>query len=252
MNFNSSDYFSYKRSKIQMGIEKPKKKISKFNFLFQLFIATFIIMFIIIVVTIMKYSSKVDIEYAKGDFSLNNPNSVSNISEYTNTTEDEQRKIDKRLILIQQEDNAPSEAKIITNGKQKEDVIDPVHFEDNKKLEKKEKFEKAKEIEVQETKPRIAEVLNEIKNTKKQEEPTVQEKNVTILSKVLVGRYSTFEEAQKAQSEIKEKLPSSTPFVRKTGDVFCVQMGSYQDFSVAKNQAQTLKSKGFDVWIYQQ
>ena len=62
MNFNTSDYFAYKKSKIQSEIEQPKKPISKLNFLFQLFIATFIIIFIIIVVFIMKYSAKMDIE----------------------------------------------------------------------------------------------------------------------------------------------------------------------------------------------
>ena len=72
------------------------------------------------------------------------------------------------------------------------------------------------------------------------------------MSKVLIGRYASFEEAQKTQNSIKAKDSSLSPFVKKVGDVFCVQMGSYQDFNVAKAQAQKLKSLGFDVWIYQQ
>ena len=72
------------------------------------------------------------------------------------------------------------------------------------------------------------------------------------MSKVLVGRFSSFEDAQKLQSVIKAKDASLTPYVKKVGDVFTVQLGSYQDFEIAKNQAHTLKSKGLDVWIYQQ
>ena len=83
-------------------------------------------------------------------------------------------------------------------------------------------------------------------------ENSLTENNVTVMSKVLVGRYSTFEEAQKVQAQIKSKTPSLQPFVKKIGNVFSVQMGSYQDFAQAKNHAQSLRGKGFDVWIYQQ
>ena len=83
-------------------------------------------------------------------------------------------------------------------------------------------------------------------------EDEFQNNNITIMSKVLIGRYETFEEAQKVQIKIKEQNDSLSPFVKKIGDVYSIQMGSYQDFSVAKNQAQLLKSEGYDVWIYQQ
>ena len=82
MNFNTSDYFAYKKNKIQAEAEKPKKPISKLNFLFQLFLVTFIIIFIVIVVFIMKYSAKMDIEYSKGDLSMRNPDTIENFSGY--------------------------------------------------------------------------------------------------------------------------------------------------------------------------
>ena len=83
-------------------------------------------------------------------------------------------------------------------------------------------------------------------------EELAQDTNITIMSKVLIGRYMTFEEAQKLQTQIKAKNSSLQPFVRKVGNVFSVQMGSYQDFSIAKKHAQVLRNQGFDVWIYQQ
>ena len=60
------------------------------------------------------------------------------------------------------------------------------------------------------------------------------------------------EEAVKMQDILRANYPKLSPFVKKFGEVFSVQMGSYQDFQMAKNQAQTLKAKGYEVWIYQQ
>ena len=252
MNRNTSNYFAYKKNKIQSTAETPRKPISKLNFLFQLFVATFIIIFIIIVVSIMKYSSKMDIEYTKGELAFNNVEAINNTPNYSIIGDDEQRKIDKRLILIQQEENAPSEAKIIAQSKNNSQVIDPVHIEKNNKIDK---LIRQKELSEKETLDRkTPTLLSEIKNHGKKQENNIfnVEKNVTTLSKILVGRYSTFEEAQSVQNDIKAKDPSLTPFVRKVGEAFSVQMGSYQDFNMAKTQAQLLKSKGFDVWIYQQ
>ena len=111
-NFDSSGYFAYKKSKIQNQAEKPRRRTSKISFLFQLFVATFVVIFIVIVVGIMKYSSKMDIEYTKGDLQITSDN-FAVIPGYVNQEEEQQRKIDKRLIAIQQEENAPSEAKVL-------------------------------------------------------------------------------------------------------------------------------------------
>ncbi len=256
MNFNTSNYFTYKKNKMQSDLKNTNKPISKLSFLFQLFLATFIIMFILIVISIMKYSSKMDIEYTKGDLSLHNSSPTNSISGYSYPAEDIQRKIDKRLILIQQEENAPSEAKIIADKTNNPEVIDYKYIENNKKLEKLEKLEIAEKENQAFEKRELAKILSAF--DEKVQDKTVKDdtldvnKNITIMSKVLIGRYSTFEEAQKVQNEIKTKDPTLSPFVRKVGDVFSVQMGSYKDFDIAKKQAQLLKFKGFDVWIYQQ
>ena len=255
MDFNSSDYFAYKKNKIQGQAIKQEKKISKLNFLFQIFITTFIIMFIIIVIVIMKYSTKVDIEYSKNS-PLNNSSILNDAQTEEEIYKEQQGKIDKRLLLIQQEENAPYEAKIIEK-QNPEEVINPIHLEKNKKIENNEKFEQTKELQKDDTKdilkPKITNPIDELtSNSTKKTQENIINKNITIMSKVLIGRYSTLEEAQKAQAEIKSLNLGVTPFVKKVGDVFSVQMGSYQDFTVAKNHAQNLKAKGYDVWIYQQ
>lgn len=250
----SSDYFEYKRKKIQLTAEKTPKPISKLNFLMQLFVATFIIMFIIIAVSIMKYSSKVDIEYTKGELSSSNLEVGTNLS--YDSSDDKQGKIDKRLILIQQEENAPSEAKIIEKDKNKinTEVIDPKHLEINKKIEKEEKKQKAQNMVIPDKEEnKLISAIGEIASRKKEENtPAPEQNNVIIMSKVLIGKYATFEEAKRVQTDIKTVETGHSPYVRKIGEVYSVQMGSYQDFGIAKKQAQLLKSKGYDVWIYQQ
>ncbi len=245
MNNNSSNYFVYKKNKYRKDITQPPKPMSKINFLVQLFIATFIIMFIVIVVSIMKYSSKMDIEYSKKEVKFNNDFSMEQTEELEKQSfeSEKQLKIDKRLLLIQQEENAPSEAKVIGAETKRNEVINPIHLENNKKIEKEQKQQKQQNTQTKE----------QPQETNK--EPAVistDESNITIMSKVLVGRFSTFEDAQRLQSVIKAKDASLTPYVKKVGDVFAVQLGSFKDFNMAKNQARTLKSKGLDVWIYQQ
>ena len=114
--------------------------------------------------------------------------------------------------------------------------------ENNKKIEKAEKQKIQKEKANFDISPSF------LNNSEVME----SQNNIIVMSKVLIGRYGTFDEAQKLQNQIKSKNPSLQPFVRKVGNVFSVQMGSYQDFNIAKSQAQILKSNGYDVWIYQQ
>ena len=257
MDFENSDYFAYKKNKMQSEIKKTTKGKSfvRFNFLLQLFIATFIIMFIIIVIAIMKYSSRMDIEYSKGDLSYNNVDSSSSLSGYKIADYDEeQRKIDKRLKLIQQEENAPSEAKILQPDKQKNDiVIAQEHLENSQKIDKIEKFkEKNAQSEANGAKAPNEEEAKNISIKLPFAKKEVPQEDMTITSKVLVGRFSSFEEAAKKQAEIKAEHSDLAPFVRKIGDVYSVQMGSFQDFHTAKQQALHLKSAGLEVWIYQQ
>ena len=239
MSFNNndyeSDYFSYKQSKMQARKDKP---ISKVNYVLQLFVVTFIIIFVAIVFSIMKYSSKIDIEYSKGDLSFtenDTPVSVHQIE-----PEDTPRQIDKRLISLQQEENAPSEAKIIEKQKVKDEVIDPDVVKENQKIDKIEKIKEQNSIS-----------QNGVNLKSKQEIPRLIENNLIITSKVLIGRFPSLEDAKAYQDQIKNDI-SETSYVRKLGDIFCIQIGSYNDFQVAKSHAQKLKAKGYEVWIYQQ
>ena len=292
MELNSQNYFEYKKNKMRSDISDKPKKISKISFLFQLFGATFIIFFLLVVFSITKYSKKMDIEYTQNDYAMQEAETTA--SAYDIGFDEEKRPIDKRLRTLQQEENAPSEAKIIQKPNENEQVIGQEHAKEIKKNNKIEKIQQAnaksenrakvekvtvpvnaktKETKTVNTKEIAANKPQQKQQTTKTaataatrevakssngllgQMPTrqrINEDNITIMSKVLVGRYSTFDDAARAQAGIKEQNPSLTPYVRKIGDVYSVQMGSYQDFYVAKSQAQKLKSKGYDVWIYQQ
>ena len=115
-----------------------------------------------------------------------------------------------------------------------------------------EKIKKANE-ESEKRASKLSAFIEDVNPTKAEPIGNVEvDDNVIIMSKLLVGRYTTFDDAKKVQNQIKANNPTSQPFVRKVGNIFSVQIGSYQDFAMAKNHAQTLRAKGFDVWIYQQ
>ena len=234
MSMNSPDYLTYKKSKINPQVEK-QKRLSRLKVALWIFIITFSIIFAVVVQVVRKYSARIDIEYGRNADAIGGSESV--LSEGFGS--DAKKLIDKRLKLIQLEENAPSEAKIISDEKENNEVID---------LEQFAKIKDSGNIEDDEINIKIENASSH--KTAEQKQP--QDNNVAVYSKVLIGKYSTFEDAQKLQNEIKTKDPTLSPFVRKVGDVFSVQMGSYKDFDIAKKQAQLLKFKGFDVWIYQQ
>lgn len=250
MNYNSSDYFAYKRDKLKRDIKPPSRPISKFNFLLQLFIATFIIMFILIVFLIIKFSSKIDVDFSKDAATV--PYNMGDAPKSYLEDDGIQLKIDKRLTLIQQEENAPNEARIIVSEKNNTEVMNPDLIEDIKKIEKEEKVDLKKQDSLIRLFDEKESQNSETSKSKKSNEKENRNFNITIMSKVLSGRFSTFEEAQKHQMEVKNKDSALTPYVKKVGDVYTVQLGSYQDFDTAKKHAHQLKSKGIDVWIYQQ
>lgn len=253
MNRQNPNHFTYDKNRAQGAFLKPEKPISKLSFLFQLFMATFIVIFIIIVVLIMKFTTKVDIEYTKSE------NLISN--QENDIYDDEQRKIDRRLIFLQQEERMPKSAHTPLEKTVKDEIEDIKNLSHKEKLDKVHKIQEKKVKQnsiaatttTQEKKHPLAQLKEEILKDETQTQEDEQfDLNVVIMSKVLTGRFSTFDEAKRVQALVKEKNPNRKPYVRKVGDVYSVQVGSYQDFAVAKKVAREVKSQGFDVWIYQQ
>lgn len=234
MSMNSPDYLTYKKSKINPQIEK-QKRLSRLKVALWIFIITFSIIFAVVVQVVRKYSARIDIEYGRNADAIGGSESV--LSEGFGS--DAKKLIDKRLKLIQLEENAPSEAKIISDEKENNEVID---------LEQFAKIKDSGNIEDDEINIKIENASSH----KTAEQKQSQDNNVAVYSKVLIGKYSTFEDARAAQDSVREYNQGTTPFIRKVGDIYALQVGSYQDLTTAKQIASKFRAQNFDVWIYQQ
>lgn len=231
---NSPDYLTYKKSKINPQVEK-QKRLSRLKVALWIFIITFSIIFAVVVQVVRKYSARIDIEYGRNADAIGGSESV--LSEGFGS--DAKKLIDKRLKLIQLEENAPSEAKIISDEKENNEVID---------LEQFAKIKDSGNIEDDEINIKIENASSH----KTAEQKQLQDNNVAVYSKVLIGKYSTFEDARAAQDSVREYNQGTTPFIRKVGDIYALQVGSYQDLTTAKQIASKFRAQNFDVWIYQQ
>lgn len=237
MSMNSPDYLTYKKSKIRPS-EEQKKRTSNYRIALWIFIITFSVMFAIVVQVVRKYSTRIDIEYGRNADSMSKEADNSILSQGFGS--DAKKLIDKRLKLIQLEENAPNEAKIISEEKEKNEVIDFEQFAQIK--ESGEADDSVTFDGIDTKKPQDMGETDVSKNNP----------NVGVYSKVLIGKYATFEDARGAQESVRQANHGTTPFIRKVGDIYALQVGSYQDLTTAKQVASKFRAENFDVWIYQQ
>ncbi len=237
MSMNSPDYLTYKKSKIRPS-EEQKKRTSNYRIALWIFIITFSVMFAIVVQVVRKYATRIDIEYGRNADSMSKEADNSILSQGFGS--DAKKLIDKRLKLIQLEENAPNEAKIISEEKEKNEVIDFEQFAQIK--ESGEADDSVSFDSIDTKKPQDVGETDVSKNNP----------NVGVYSKVLIGKYATFEDARGAQESVRQANHGTTPFIRKVGDIYALQVGSYQDLTTAKQVASKFRAENFDVWIYQQ
>ncbi len=238
MSMNSPDYLTYKKSKIRPS-EEQKRRTSNYRVALWIFIITFSVMFAIVVQVVRKYATRIDIEYGRNADSVSEQADNAILSQGFGS--DAKKLIDKRLKLIQLEENAPNEAKIISEEKEKNEVIDFEQFAQIKESgEAEDSIDLSDNIDTK--KPQDMGEENVSKNNP----------NVGVYSKVLIGKYATFEDARGAQESVRQANHGTTPFIRKVGDIYALQVGSYQDLTTAKQVASKFRAENFDVWIYQQ
>ena len=275
LNSSSSDYLTYKKSKMNptrvQRVEKRKEKVRR---IFKLSLVTFCIMFICVVIFIKKYAKRVDIEYGRHGMDVTQQNSSAGVNDgYFNDTYDpDKRTIDKRLILIQEE-NAPSESRVLPQDRDKNEVMNLEHFEmlksnveddiDEDVPSQKEEVNTQAAQKPQQAQqnnstgtlmPKIPQSAAEV-----QDIDAVPQGNFAPIElapkaniKVLIGKYSTFDDAKTAQTAMKNSKARIAPFIRRVGNVYSLQIGSYSNMDVARSVAGSYGREGFDVWIYQQ
>ena len=276
LNSSSSDYLTYKKSKMNptrvQRVEKRKEKVRR---IFKLSLVTFCIMFICVVIFIKEYAKRVDIEYGRHGMDVTQQNSSAGVNDgYFNDTYDpDKRTIDKRLILIQEEENAPSESRVLPQDRDKNEVMNLEHFEmlksnveddiDEDVPSQKEEVNTQAAQKPQQAQqnnstgtlmPKIPQSAAEV-----QDIDAVPQGNFAPIElapkaniKVLIGKYSTFDDAKTAQTAMKNSKARIAPFIRRVGNVYSLQIGSYSNMDVARSVAGSYGREGFDVWIYQQ
>ena len=232
----SEDYLAYKKSKLEEQNKEKEKLVSKRK-IAAIFVITFFVCFVFVINVITRYGAKIDIEYGRaiqpsdGLPVMDGP-FVRGSNQINNFIEDRKAQIDSRLKVLQLEEVAPSEARILGASKNKDKVVD---VESYKKLVGEQKTKKQE---------------SEIAEPKKEEAPKPQAPPKVVVSKVLIGRYQGFDEARAAQETLKENSDTIT-FVRKMGEIYSLQVGSYVDENIAKSTANKYQEAGYSVWILQ-
>lgn len=227
------DYLSYDRYK-----KKRKKENSKNNAL------TFVITFFVtlLLFTLIAKSLSPDVDVTIGD------NSGTDAKE---TGLGVKKFIDSRLKMIQMDDNS-SEVALKSNDKKTYGYDEnygsfPQEAEEKINLPAKKAKNNSQEIEddvpVQSTHnspPRP--------NSKDLSTPFVSPK----MSKVMVGRYATFEQAKVAQGILMDSGLNITPFVKDLGGSYTLQVGSYSNRAKAEEIASELQRNNFPARIVQE
>lgn len=236
---NSPDYLTYKKSKINPRLEQRQQRSSRLRIAFWIFIITFSIIFALVVQVVRRYSTRIDIEYGRN---LDSASKQADNSILPQGFGGEAKKlIDNRLKLIQLEENAPSEARIISSEKTDNEVMD---------------LEQYAKIKEEGSTSDVVPLDDTVETTQSSDvsplPQIIKEATVEVYSKVLIGKYETFEDARSAQDAVREVNRGTTPFIRKVGDIYALQVGSFQDLEVAKQVASKFRAENFDVWIYQQ
>lgn len=275
LNGSSSDYLTYKKSRMNpTRVQRVEKRKEKARRIFKLSVLTFCIMFICVVVFIKKYAKRVDIEYGRHGMDTASPNHSTGISDNFNETYDpDKRTIDKRLVLIQEEENAPSESRVLPQDRDKNEVMNLEHFEklkSNIEEDIDEELPKAKEPPkpqpaappkpsqpvntASSLMPKIPQTAAEVPDINALPQGNLMPIELAPKSniKVLIGKYSSFDDAKTAQTAMKNSKAHIAPSIRRVDNVYSLQIGSYSNMDVARSVAGSYGRDGFDVWIYQQ
>ncbi len=263
------DYLSYKQSK--MGIspaqsnERRKVQIKKSGkLIYYVCFISFISFFLVFFNVISSRTSKIDIEY--GRFGQNNEpvfkmqNDTELNKEETEETEQNlnHKEVDNRLYLISQEEKGPSISKP-KDTKIQNEIISKKNFEEIKSNNSNKITDFKQNAPTPQTdKPALKGKLpvRTTASTSQTQTQTVVPKPLSALeqpitsSKVLIGRFSTLAEAREIQNNV-GSVSNSSPFVKKINNYYSIQVGSYDNYETAKEQAAKYKSKGFDAWILQ-
>ena len=194
-----------------------------------IFVSAFFILLLLVLGIAKQISPEVDV-------------SIGDDSAVTNEALDK-ASVDERLKLLKEEDSGSlnSEENMFANELE-EKVILPEHKKDDKKSEETPKEEAPITLPDKEAAPKPAETASPAPKT-------VQPPTSSSTAKVIVGYYTTKEQAEVAKGIIAESGLNISPFVRNIGGAYTIQVGSYSTREKAQVMANELLRNNYPARI---
>lgn len=233
------DYLSYDRYK--------KKKQSGPDRRLAIFVTTFFVTLLVFTLIAKSFSPDVDVS----------------ISEDSNTDAKEtglgvKRFIDDRLKSIQMEDNSPGASRQDTQ-KVGESYDDTSFNKYTQNTEEEKITLPTKKSKADRTFDSSDTTIDEDSGTYAPPTPPRPKSSDlyrpidgTKMSKVIVGRYATLEQAKVAQEILMDSNINITPFIKNTGGAYTLQVGSYSSRAKAEEVASQLQRNNFPARIIQE
>ena len=222
------DYLAYKKAKNEIKDEHIKqiknKNTERVKMVFIVFGLSFSLCFLFILNITGSLDAKVDIEKAHQGVEILDENGPI----------EQKGTIDRRLESIYNEEIGLSTARAV--NKKGDEIMDPEKYKEIKS--EQEEFQKERKL-----KDKIGNLEVDVEQNEEVQTP--------IFTRVLVGKYYTVEDAKGVQDTIRNLsgFETASPFIRKIGDFYTIQVGSYTNPNIARDIANRLNNEGYTVWI---
>ena len=199
------------------------------------FLTTFIVTFAFVALATKYFSPEYDVEIGRN-------------GEETDIENSEKGSVDERLRWIQFEDNMPG---VSTRFTSEEEI--PQEEEKTKAETSIVYDDETTAKTIQEQKAKDAEAVIKVEKTETAQEAQspspVDAPAVPKMSKIYVGQFATIEQAISMQNKLSESGLNLSPFVKKVGSHYVVQVGSYASSQTAENIATEIQNAGYNARI---
>ena len=206
------------------------KKIKKQHKSLTIFLTVFIVTFAFVALAVKYFSPEIDVEIGKN-------------AEETDVEDGEKGSVDERLRWIQFEDNMPGVSTRFTAGEEN------AAEENNQGEEEKIVYDEEKSSENKNVNEKTAEPAMKVETQEPKAPAAAEAPAVGKMSKIYIGQFSTIEQAIAMQNRISESGLNLSPFVKKVGSYYVVQVGSYASVQTAQNIVTEIQNAGYSARI---
>ena len=225
-----TEHISYKEYQKKLN-KKPSDSMA-------IFVSTFFILLLLFLGIAKQISPEIDVSIGDNEKTENETVGV------------EKNEVDERLRLLQMEDNNGKDDMFASELEEKVVIPERKKIEEEQKEQKEEKVKEEKPIALAEKEATPKPQETAAPAPKIVQTPTVTQPPVTSsTSKVVVGYYSTREQAEVAKGIIAESGLNISPFVRSIGGAYTIQVGSYSTREKAQSVVNDLLRNNYPARI---